>query len=91
MEIMATSSYDNNSYFAAASAPAQLEIGSFFDTAPPTGAVVDLTAAKDYTVAMPSVKPSRYRYATHRYFSETSGERYVPVSTLHTVPAYTSV
>lgn len=66
-------------------------MATFFDTAYPTAPTVDLTAAKDYRMHIPVIKPARVRFPTHQLFAESRFERYLGVTESYSADAYTAV
>lgn len=50
-----------------------------------------MTAAKDYDLTIPTVKPLVIRVPVHRFLSETINQRYVLLTTGYSAPAYTTL
>lgn len=57
MELAVTTFADPGSALDPGSGTPTVEVASFFDATPPTGAPVDLTAAKDFRMYIPTVRP----------------------------------
>lgn len=92
MKLEIVTLYDNNNYYQGGSSPGTVETASFFDTSYPTTLTTDLTAAKDYKLSIPVVRPLNLNIPVHRFLDETTRQRYVLASTGYTAaPAYTTI